>query len=127
MLTVIKNELESLLQKSAKIIYIYFIKKVVDYEVVWGLHNDGWATAEDGDGNILIPFYPKREFAEHFAKNEWKDCKATAIDLYDFMDSWLIGMKKDGVKPSIFPIDEDTILTEIDILLKDLNTELENY
>lgn len=121
-----KKEFEALLQRPANTRYEYFIKKVVDAEEVWGLYKDGWATAQD-DGNMLIPFFPKREFAEHCAKNEWDGCKAVAIDLYDFIDKWLVGMKKDGVKPSIFPTDEDAALLEIDILLRDINTELENY
>lgn len=35
-------------------------------------------------------------------------------------------MKKDRVKPSIFPTNEDSVMVEIDILLRDLNNELEN-
>lgn len=122
-----KKEFAALLQRPANIRYEYFIKKVVDYEEVWGLYNDGWATAQDDDGNMLIPFFPKREFAEHCVKNEWEDHKGVAIDLYDFIDKWLVGMKKDGVKPSIFPTDEDTALVEIDLLLRGLNSEHENY
>lgn len=122
-----KKEFAALLQRPANIRYEYFIKKVVDYEEVWGLYNDGWATVQDDDGNMLIPFFPKREFAEHCAKNEWEGHKGVAIDLYDFIDKWLVGMKKDGVKPSIFPTDEDTALVEINLLLRDLNSELENY
>ncbi|WP_420491137.1 DUF2750 domain-containing protein [Neobacillus drentensis] len=37
------------------------MKKVVDYEEVWGLYDDGWATAQDDDGNMLIPFFPKKD------------------------------------------------------------------
>jgi hypothetical protein len=122
-----KKEFEALVQKPANIRYEYFIKKVVDAEEVWGLYEDGWATAQDEEGNMVIPFFPKREFAEHTARNEWEGCKAVAIDLDDFMDEWLVGMKKDNVRPSIFPTDEDAALVEIDVLLKDLNSELENY
>lgn len=122
-----KKEFEALIKRTANIRYEYFIHKVVDFEEVWGLYNDGWATAQDEDGNTLIPFFPKREFAEHWAKNEWGDCKVVAIDLYDFMDNWLVAMKKDGIIPSIFPTDEDVATVEIDILLRDIKSELENY
>lgn len=122
-----KKEFEALVQKPANIRYEYFIKKVVDAEEVWGLYEDGWATAQDEEGNMVIPFFPKREFAEHTARNEWEGCKAVAIDLDEFKDEWLVGMKKDNVRPSIFPTDEDAALVEIDVLLKDLNSELENY
>lgn len=36
--------------------YEYFIKKVVDYEELWGLYDDGWAITEDDQGNKMIPF-----------------------------------------------------------------------
>ncbi|PWA08158.1 DUF2750 domain-containing protein [Pueribacillus theae] len=121
------KEIEALLHRPANIRYEYFIKKVVDFEEVWGLYNEGWATAQDNDGNMLIPFFPKKGFAENCAKNEWEGFEAAAIDLYEFIDEWLVGMKKDRVKPSIFPTEEDAALVEIDVLLRDINSELENY
>jgi hypothetical protein len=121
------KEFEALHQRPANIRYEYFIKKVVDFEEVWGLYNEGWATAQDDDGNMLIPFFPKKEFAVNCAKNVWEGFEAEAIDLYEFIDEWLVGMKKDGVKPSIFPTEQDTTLVEIDVLLRDIYSELENY
>ena len=107
--------------------YEYFIKKVADFEEVWGLYNDGWATSEDDEGNMLIPFFPKKEFAEYYAINEWNVFKATSIDLDEFIEEWLEGMYKDGIKPSIFPTHEDSALVEISVLLRDLRNELEKY
>jgi hypothetical protein len=39
-----KKEFEALLNQPTNIRYEYFIKKVVDFEEVWGLYNDGWTT-----------------------------------------------------------------------------------
>jgi hypothetical protein len=36
-------------------------------------------------------------------------------------------MKKDGIKPSVFPTDIDTAVLEVDVLLEDLKAELEKY
>ena len=55
-----------------------------------------WATVQDDDGNMLIPFFPRKEFAENCTKNDWEDFEAKAIDLYEFIDNWLVGMKKTG-------------------------------
>ncbi|MED3687703.1 hypothetical protein P4534_02445 [Peribacillus butanolivorans] len=41
--------------------------------------------------------------------------------------SWLTGMKTDGIKPSIFRTDDDTAVVNIDVILKDLEAELDNY
>ena len=122
-----QKELDSIIKQPPNIRYEYFIKKVADYEEVWGLYDDGWATAQDDDGNMLIPFFPRKEFAEYCAVNEWNNFKAEPIDLNEFIENWLVGMRKDRVKPSIFPINEDSEMVEIDVILRDLNSELENY
>ena len=122
-----QKELDSIIKQPPNIRYEYFIKKVADYEEVWGLYDDGWATAQDDDGNMLIPFFPRKEFAEYCAVNEWNNFKAEPIDLNEFIENWLVGMRKDRVKPSIFPINEDSVMVEIDVILRDLNSELENY
>lgn len=121
------NEFEAVINKPPNIRYEYFIKKVVDFEEVWGLYNDGWATALDEGGNQLIPFFPKKEFAESCAKNEWEGYKPEVIDLTEFINDWLSGMSNDGIKPSIFPNDDNTVVLNIDELLSDLENELENY
>ncbi|PYF07879.1 DUF2750 domain-containing protein [Ureibacillus chungkukjangi] len=121
------KEFESVIKQSPKIRYEYFIKKVVDFEEVWGLYNEGWATSKDDDGNMLIPFFPKKEFADYCAINEWDVYKATSIDLDEFIEEWLEDMNNDGIKPSIFPTHQDSALVEISILSKDLKNELENY
>lgn len=122
-----QHEFETVIKQPAAIRYEYFIKKAADYEEVWGLYNDGWATAEDDMGNVLIPFYPNEKFAETFAKNEWEGFRAKKIELDYFLENWLPGMKSDGVKPSIFPTDTDSTVMDVDTLLKDLEAELENY
>lgn len=122
-----KKEFEALIKQPPNIRYEYFVKKVADFEEVWGLYNDGWATAHGGEGNPLIPFFPKKEFAENCAKKEWAGYKAKAIILEEFINDWLSGMKTDGIKPSIFPTDNNTVVVNIDVLLNDLENELENY
>lgn len=49
-----QKELDSIIKQPPNIRYEYFIKKVADYEEVWGLYDDGWATAQDDDGNMLF-------------------------------------------------------------------------
>jgi hypothetical protein len=121
------KEFEAVIKQPAAIRYEYFIKKVVDYEEVWGLYNEGWATAQDDLGKPLIPFFPKREFAEGCAQLEWEGFRAKRIALDDFIGKWLYGMKADGVRPSIFPTDSDTSVVDIEIITRDLEHELENY
>lgn len=122
-----KNEFDAVIKMPAQKRYEYFIKKVTDYELVWGLYNDGWATTQDDAGNILIPFWPRKEFAEHCAINEWQGYEAAEIDLDEFINEWISGMEEDGNKSSIFWNNVDSAVMEGSVLLEDLNRELENY
>ncbi|WP_349775614.1 DUF2750 domain-containing protein [Halalkalibacter oceani] len=107
--------------------YEYFIKKVADFEEVWGLLDEGWAISEDDNGNPLMPFWPKKEFANLCAVDEWKNYKAEQIELEDFLQEWLPGMKVDGIKPSIFWNNVDSAVLDIDTLILDLEEELKKY
>lgn len=122
-----QHEFQAVIRQPASVRYEYFIKKAVDYEEVWGLYKNGWATAQDDIGNILIPLYPNEKFAETFAINEWKGCRPKKIELRHFLEKWLPGMKSDGVKPSIFPTDIDSAVTDVDLLRQNLEVELEKY
>lgn len=121
------KELEAVLKQPANIRYEYFIKKVADFEEVWGLYDDGWATADDGEGNRCIPFFPRKEFAQHCAVEEWAGFSPESIDVYAFVERWLPGMREDQIKASIFPAHTNTAIVEIDTLLRDLDTELAKY
>jgi Protein of unknown function (DUF2750) len=121
------KEFESMINQPANIRYEYFIKKVVDFEIVWGLYEDGWAVTVDDNGNKLLPLWPKKEFAEHCAVGDWAVYSVESMDLYEFMDEFLSRLKEDGLKPSIFFNNDDSAVLEIDTLIEDLKTELENY
>lgn len=122
-----KKELVIVSKLPANRRYEYFIKKVVDYEEVWGLFDNGWVTTEDDAGRSLIPFWPKKEFAQLCAIDEWSKCIAKSIELDEFIDNWLPGMEKDGVIASIFWNNYDSAVLEINTILRDLELELEKY
>lgn len=121
------KELEAICNLPAQKRYEYFVKKIADYEEVWGLFNEGWAVSEDEKGNKLIPFWPKEEFAKLCAIGDWKSYKPKSLDLDSFMSKWLTGMKEDGLKPSIFWNNKDSIVVETNVLLSGIEEELENY
>lgn len=122
-----QKEFEAVIKLPANVRYEYFIKKAADYEELWGLYHDGWATAQDDWGNTLFPFFPNEKFADTFAKNEWESCRPKRIELVYFIEKWLPGMKADGIKPSIFPTDTDSAVMDVDTLKADLEAELEKY
>ncbi|SDX36338.1 DUF2750 domain-containing protein [Paenibacillus sp. PDC88] len=121
------KEFEAVFKLPAKKRYEYFIKKIADYEEVWGLYDNGWAVTTDLNGNLLLPFWPRREFAEACAIEDWKNYKSKAMDLTEFIDEFLPRIKEDSIKPSIFFNNEDSAVLDIDPLIQDIETELENY
>jgi hypothetical protein len=121
------KEFETVIKLSGLKRYEYFIKKVVDYEEVWALYDNGWAITEDDHGNKMIPFWPKKEYADFCAKDEWETYVAESIDLDGFIENWIPDMKAEKIKPSIFWNNEDSVVLDIEHLIQDLECELENY
>ena len=107
--------------------YEYFIKKVVDYEEIWTLFENGWVLSTDGQGNSLFPIWPKKEFAQFCAKEEWKKCEVKSIDLDEFMNEWADSFRNEGIHLDVFSNNESSVSRKIDDLLIDLTKELENY
>jgi hypothetical protein len=122
-----RNEFEALINKSANIRYEYFIKRVVDSELVWGLYQNGWTVTEDDNGNKLLPLWPNKDFAKHCAIGEWENCSVRSMDLYECIDEFLMQLKNDGYKPSIFYNNYDSAVLEVDVLIEDLKSELDKY
>lgn len=124
----INKKIENLIKLSDDEKYDYFIRKVVDYEEVWGLNKDGWALLGDDLNNQVFPFWPEKELAELCAVGKWNGYEASPINLYDFLEKWIPGMEKDNILVNIFYSNQSkgkTILPRE--LCNDLNKELEQY
>lgn len=98
-----EKEIDALLAADAKRRYEYFIHRVCDTRKVWGLYSDGWASLGDG-AEKLIPFWPHQAYALRFQVGDWSTFEPREIELDDFLDHWIAGMRKNGVAPAIFPV-----------------------
>ena len=108
--------------------YEYFLKKVADDEELWGLYNDGWAMVADDEENEMIPFWPKKEFADACCNEHWKNYISEPIGLTEFMESWIDNLKNNGLSTAIFIVKDDKgIIVKPEKLLEDLKEELSNY
>jgi hypothetical protein len=107
--------------------YGYCVRKVADTQQVWGLHHDGWATAQ-ADGKVAIPFWPEAAFAQACASGEWEHFQPRAIALDDFLTKWLPGMESNDQLASVFPVPQGSasIAAPAD-LLADLREEARQY
>ncbi|RYE27984.1 MAG: DUF2750 domain-containing protein, partial [Sphingobacteriales bacterium] len=108
--------------------YNYFIRKVVDFEEIWGLSDDGWALLGDDNGNQILPLWTEKEFAELCSVDQWKSYKPEVILLDNFLEKWIPGMTKDKTLVNIFstPGSKGTVILPFD-LNSDLQEELEQY
>lgn len=123
----VNKEIEAVKKIPAYKRYQYFIKKVVDYEEIWGLNKDGWAISEDEKGNKLFPIWPTKDFAVLCSIEDWKEYRPSKIGIDDFINNWIPGLTKDSLKISVFWNNHDSIVIEPIELLKDLEEELEKY
>ena len=107
--------------------HAYFVRKVADTQEVWGLHHDGWATAQAG-GKVAIPFWPEAAFAQACASGEWEHFQPRAIALDDFLAKWLPGMANNDQLASVFSVPQGgaSIAAPAD-LLADLRNEVRQY
>ncbi len=124
----INKKIENVINLSANDRYDYFIRKVCDFEKIWGLYNDGWAMMNGNDEKQVIPFWPEKEFARICAVGKWKKYEPKSIDIYEFIDKWLLGMYKDGINIGVFCTPAGKVVIEYPHKVQaDLEKELEQY
>jgi hypothetical protein len=103
--------------------YDYFIRKICDFEVVWGLFDEGWA-AGSVDGTDVIPIWPERELAAECATGDWASLAPREIPLEAFVTKWIPGATADASRFAIFPTpSQKAIVVENATLLADIEAE----
>lgn len=122
-----EKEMKYVLNTDIEKQYEYFIKKVADFGEVWSLKDlDGWVTL-GVEEDEFFPIWPKKEFAEICIGEEWKDCYAESIDLEDFLDDWITGLKEENIRITVMWNNGSGIDREWDRLREDIEIELEKY
>ena len=97
------QEFENILKLGPNERYEYFIKKVADWQEVWGLWDEGWALYGDEQKKEWLPFWPHSRYAEVCATDDWEKYKPKMITLDDWLNKWLPGIEKDRAQIAIFP------------------------
>lgn len=99
---------EAVMAMPAEERFAYFVRKVADFEQVWGLHAEGWATAADAGGAIALAVWPEPDFAAACAVGPWERHVPRAVPLADFLTVWLPRMVGDSRTVVVFPTDRDS-------------------
>ena len=123
------KEVDNVLSLDGQERYKHFVKRVADWEEVWGLrNNDGWVTSENNEGEESIPFWPHPEYAHRCATGQWEGNQPTPIDLESFIEEWLPGLEGDAMLVAVFPTPEGkSVHVQPSVLLESLKEELTQY
>jgi len=101
--TINQQQIESVLSLPAAERYGHFVRRVADWEEVWGLKTgQGWVTVAGSNGVKCLPFWPHPEYATLSATSEWGGAVPERIELSKFM-SWLLQIEEDGYSVAVFP------------------------
>jgi len=108
----------------------YLIRKIADFEEVWGLYDSGWALMSESIPDIqrAFPVWPEKEFAEICAQGPWKSYCAKKISLNDFIEKWIPGMSDDGTMIAMFPTPQaKAVVVQPNEFLDLIKEELKQY
>lgn len=88
--------------------YDHFLKEVWEEQAVWSLKSpEGWVLIGDGKSDLkYLPIWPKRDYAQLCAVDEWSDTIPTPIAIEDWILRWLPEMERDNDRLSVFPTAE---------------------
>jgi hypothetical protein len=124
-----KTEFEAICALEGPQRYEHFIKRVADWESVWGLRDEeGWVAAGDDEGNSGFPVWPHPDFAAACAIEEWADNQPAPIDVHEFVEDWLPNMAEENVTIAVFPTPAlRGVMVSASELQEHLLAELSNY
>ena len=110
--------------------YLHFVKRVADWEEVWGLvsQDNKWILAGDPNVPDCFPVWPHRDYAALCANAEWSGHSPRAISLDAYMENWLPDSARKGLLVAVFlTAGLNAAVVTPDRLLADLQNECEWY
>ncbi len=98
------KEFEAVLALPDEARFSYFVGKVTDFGQIWSVWDEsGWALLADDSGSEFVPVWPAEAFAAAHCTADWAERRPRKIDLSDWMDKWIPGLRRDGRKIAVFP------------------------
>lgn len=106
--------------------YAHFVSQVADWEAVWALRGpNGWVSVSDASEAPMFPVWPHERYAQLLATDSWANATPTPIEVHEWVERWLPGLARDGIKVAVFPTPGGKgVVVDPVQLLNDLQAEL---
>ncbi|MFC3852357.1 DUF2750 domain-containing protein [Salinispirillum marinum] len=121
-MAITEHERLALATATAQTRFDHCLSQAISSATVWTLRGDDGGVLMSSEGHSCVPIWPDAEFAAEYAEEDWADCAPYAIPLNAWMDRWLPGLQKDGLRVVVFP---DAAEEGIVIAPKDLKKSLQ--
>jgi hypothetical protein len=122
------KQIAALLAVAGPVRFRHFVKRVVDYELAWGLWSDGWALMADSDERTVFPLWPAHEYADLCATDTLAGYVAREIPLDRLLNEVLPTLSAEGTPLGIFPIPSGNgVIVCAQQLESALRQEINNY
>lgn len=124
------KEISALLAQSAEMRYKYTIKRIADADCLWAIiSSDGSYCLIADNGCQMFPIWPFKEYAEMYLGGKAVEFDIVSIDLNKFEHEVIDIICDNNFPIAVFPISDDDTgkIVNLDIFVKDLSVELENY
>ncbi|MFT5758789.1 MAG: hypothetical protein ACI9LM_003537 [Alteromonadaceae bacterium] len=82
---------------------VYFFKEAVINNCIWILVDEHGCVMLNTEDEDCIPVWPNEEFAQAWATDDWKTCKAESISLNKWFSRWSHGLSDDQLSIVVFP------------------------
>ncbi|MCD5995955.1 DUF2750 domain-containing protein [Pseudomonas sp. CDFA 602] len=106
----------------------YFIRKVADFEELWGAYEEGWLLLGDNSDKKFLPVWPEEDFAKNYIDENKAIALPKRIELGHFFEKWLPGMENDGTDILVFPIKgSQGVVLPPSVLNEKLKEEMQQY
>jgi len=106
--------------------YGYFVKRVADWQEVWGLWNNGWALLGDDNNEDCFPVWPHPELAALYVTGDWAGYTPKSIEVHEWVEKWLPDLGREGRRIAVFPVEGQTCsIANSDRLKHDIEEELD--
>lgn len=124
-----EKKLSSIIKLCPEDRYNYTVRKIADFEEVWGLQSSkGWLLLGDNGNTVLFAVWPEKECAEIYAKSQNNGHIATKIHLDEFLSHWIPKLQSDLFSLAVFPTPNGKgLIIDPDKFQIDLKCELEQY